>query len=269
MANRFRFLASIFCVAVLTISCSELGGAGLLGDLIGNSSGSGSGLLGGGRLSTAGLRFTDNSGGGIPEGSESIITGVQFIAADASSPYGTLIFTSSKQLDELYLQVAGESGYYSKVLTSSDIANKAGGEYGYSVDLDFAQGLNADGQKIIVSGRSTQGAVSIAKESQNSLIEERSCGNQSISGNFAGFIGRFDMRASYGSFKFEYETYNVPDEITVYSDSKARGTPLFHYPSGGTRGWMEEIIYFDSPTITIKVVGSREGTAWRFKAHCP
>jgi len=220
-----------------------------------------------GLLSTAGLQFMPSEE--IPEGSESIITGVQFIAADATSPYGTLIFTSSKELDALFLQVAGEDGYYVKMLTPNDIANRAGGEYGYSVDLDFAPGLDAESKKILVSGRSTQGTLSITKESQNTTIEKRSCSNSSVSGGYAGFIGSFDMGVNSGSFEFEYQTYTAPDEITVYGDAKAREPVLFHYPSGGTDGWKKETIYFWEPIISIKVVGSSSGTQWHFKVHCP
>jgi hypothetical protein len=218
--------------------------------------------------SLLGMQFMASEG--IPEGDESLITGVQFIAADDNSVYGTLIFTSSEELMELYLQIEDEDGYYIKELSSSDIANRANGDYAYSVDLDFAPGLDANGQNIKVSGKSKQGKISITKDSENSVIEKYSCNsNKEISGDYAGFIGSFDMGRNSGSFRFQYDTYYVPDEITVYGDSKARGTPIFHYPSGGTDGWEYKTINFSEPTITVKVIGSSQGTAWDFIVHCP
>jgi uncharacterized protein (TIGR02145 family) len=214
------------------------------------------------------MNFTGSQA--IPEGSESVITGVQFIAADENSPYGTVIFTSSEELVELYLQIDGENGYYSKSLTSSDIANFANGSYAYSVDLDFAPGLNADKQSVMVSGKSIQGKVSKPKDSENSLIDKLGCdGSVRIFGEYAGFIGSFDMGANSGSFKFEYETYVIPDEITIYGNPKAREAPIFHYPSGGTQGWKQATVNFSERNITVKVIGSAAGTAWDFKVHCP
>ncbi|MDR0516555.1 MAG: hypothetical protein LBH25_05865 [Fibromonadaceae bacterium] len=219
-------------------------------------------------LTNSGMQFMASEG--IPEGNESLITGVQFIAADGNSVYGTLIFTSSEELSELYLQVEDEDGYYMKELSSSDIANFSNGSYAYSVDLDFAQGLDADKQNIKVSGKSKQGKVSSAKDSENSLIEKYSCdGTKMISGDYAGFIGSFDMGRNSGSFKFEYDTYSVPDEVTIYGNSKARGYPIFHYPSGGTYELKSTTVNFSEREITVKVIGSAAGTAWVFKVHCP
>jgi hypothetical protein len=214
---------------------------------------------------TNGLQFTHSQG--IPDGGESVIKGVQFIAADANSPYGTLIFTSSDELTKLYLQIEGEDGYYTKDLSSSDIANTDGSSYAYSVDLDFAPGWDADQQKVMVSGVSKQGKTSKPVESETTVIEKYDCSsNGGFSGGFAGFIGSFDMGRNSGSFKFEYDTYYVPDEITIYGDSKARGTPIFYF-SGGDDG--VETVRFNERIITVKVIGSASGTAWDFIVHCP
>jgi hypothetical protein len=256
----FLSAASLLLAMSLTLSCSVLEDAkNKIGDVKEAFQSS---------LMNSGLQFAPSQN--IPDGGESVITGVQFIAADANSPYGTLIFTSSEELIELYLQIEGEDGYYIKQLSTSDIANNAGGSYAYSVDLDFAPDWgDADQQSIKVSGKSKQGKTSKPVESENSIIEKFNCSNtKQISGDIAGFIGSFDMGVNSGSFKFEYETYSVPDEITVYGDSKARGT-LFYYPSGGTNGWKSETISFSQPIITVKVIGSRNGTAWRFRVHCP
>jgi len=221
-----------------------------------------------GSLMNSNLHFAASEG--IPNGNYSIITGVQLIAANSNSEYGTLIFTSSEELVELYLQIDGENGYYWKTLSSSDIVNYSNGSYAYSVDLDFAPGLNANSKTIQVSGKSKSGKTSSPEEAKNEKIKEYSCNNNNwIEGDFAGFIGSFDMGRNSGSFRFEYETYSMPDEINIYGDSKARGTPIFHYPSGGTDGWRSETVYFSEPIITVKVIGSREGTAWSFVVHCP
>jgi len=216
-----------------------------------------------------GLQFMASEG--IPEGEESIITGVQFIAANGNSPYGTLIFTSNEELSELYLQVAGEDGYYVKTLTSADIANKASdSDISYSVDLDFAPDIDANNQKILVSGRSKSGKTSETKESKATTIEKYSCNaNKYIEGDEAGFIGSFNMGKSSGSFTFSYDTQWVPDEITIYNGTQARGTPIFYYPSGGTNGERSEVVRFSEANITIKVVGSASGTWWGILVPCP
>jgi len=204
----------------------------------------------------------------IPAGSSNLITGVQFITNSGGSTYGTLIFTSYGELMEMYLQIEGYNGYYVKELSKSDIANIAGSNYAYSVDLDFAPGFDVD-QTIKIGGKSKQGDVSSIKESENSSIGRYNCSSNYLSGDYAGFIGSFDMKRNSGSFMFEYNTYSVPDEVTVYDGPEARGTPLHHYPSGGTSGWKTVTVYFTKPTITVKVIGSSSGTAWDFIVNCP
>jgi uncharacterized protein (TIGR02145 family) len=278
-ATHFAMLLMALATSFTFLACGEHSLSDIFGDLLGNSSssydGSGGGASSGGGFSglvnslvNSGMNFTDSQT--IPNGNESVITGVQFIAADENSPYGTVIFTSSEELAELYLQIDGENGFYTKSLTSSNIADFSNRSYAYSVDLDFAPGLNADKQSVKVSGKSIQGKVSEPKDSENSLIDKLDCnGNVQIFGDYAGFIGNFDMGVNSGSFKFEYATYDMPDEITIYSDSKARGAPVFHYPSGSTEGWEQTTVNFSERNITIKVIGSGAGTGWDFKVHCP
>jgi len=269
MAKNFRFWASVSIALALTLSCSNglLGGLGGLGESENNES-NGSIFSGGNRLINSSLNFAPSSG--IPEGNDSIITGVRFIAAAADDSIGTLIFTSKEELVELYLQVGDEGGYYKKTLDSSDISNKAGAnDYSYSVDLDFAPGLDVQNQNIKVSGKSkADSTISAARGSENSLIEEFTCG-QDKNGYESGFIGRFDMRRDNNEFKFTYDTKSVPDEITIYEGSKGRGdSAIFRY-SGSSFGTKTAYVRYERSPISVKVVGSGVTTSWNFKVYCP
>jgi len=214
-----------------------------------------------------GLQFTSSAE--IPDGNSPIITKVQFITADGRSAYGTLIFSSSEELIELYLQIDGEDGYYTKALSSSDIANISNGSYAYSLYLNFAPGLNADELDIKVGGKSNQEEVSELKEAEKSTIEKYSCGSTTITGDVLGFIGSFDMGRNSGSFEFKYDTRNIPDAINIYDSPNATGTPIFHYPSGGTSGWKSTTVDFSHRIITVQVIGSASGTIWDFIVNCP
>jgi len=253
-------LSGLLLVLFLTSSCSIL-------DEAKNALSEVKDQLTSGLLSGAGLQFMDS--GEMPDGNYEIITGVQFIAANGNS-YATLIFTSTEELSYLYLQVAGQSGYYEKSLSQSDIANVGGGFYSYSVELDFAPELDFNNQKILVSGKSrSSGKVSETKESRPSVIKQYACnGNDEVSGDEAGFVGSFNMGKSSGSFKFNFNTYSVPDDITIYSGTNTRGVELYHFPSGGVVNKTEMISLRGEPTITIKVVGD-PGTAWDFRVYCP
>jgi len=264
MAKKISFLAGVSIAVALTFSCSGL--HGIFSGLSEEEPGNGITVLGN-RLVNSSLNF--ESSPGIPEGSDSFITGVKFIAAAAEDSIGTLIFTSSKELVELYLQVGDESGYYSKALTTSDISNKAGdNDYSYSVDLDFAPGLDIQSQDIKVSGKSKDDEVSVAKGSENSVIEVKTCG-QDVAGYESGFIGTFDMKRDNNEFKFTYDTKSVPDEISIYEGSKGRGdSAIFHY-SGSTTGTKTAYVRYQKSPISVKVVGSGSTTSWNFKVFCP
>lgn len=95
------------------------------------------------------------------------------------------------------------------------------------------------------------------------------CNAQVQSGGYEGYAGVFDMRQPYGTFVFEYNTHTQPDEITIYNGETTNGKEIFYYPMGGTNGECQANVKFDNQKITVKVIGSKEGTIWDFTVNCP
>jgi len=94
------------------------------------------------------------------------------------------------------------------------------------------------------------------------------CDAQVASGGEEGYMGIFEMGKNAGTFLFQYDTYTVPDEITIYEGTGKNGKVLFNY-AGGTKGMRQENIAFNNKTITVEVIGLGSGTSWEFKVNCP
>lgn len=100
--------------------------------------------------------------------------------------------------------------------------------------------------------------------------KEISCDEVSKSGGYGKTIQPVNLGQSSGIFQFDYNTYSVIDEITIYNGKSPKGKPIFHY-KGGTMGVVSEKVSYNSPDgyITVIVQGFESGTDWNFKVNCP
>lgn len=95
------------------------------------------------------------------------------------------------------------------------------------------------------------------------------CNADATSGGYITDVRHFSMGQKGGKFVFEYNTENVPDEITIYDGPDTTGKVIFHYPMGGTRSLKTATVEFDNSVITVKVVGGEPGTVWNYRVNCP
>jgi len=187
MTTRFCFLASVFSLAaMLTVSCGDSGTdflAELLGssssrtsgagstDLLGNFLGIGSSNL----LQNNRLGFQASTGTGATNGSAEVITDVKINGSALSGGSTGITVTSREELEELYLRIGQEEGYYRWVLDDGDLVSSSGGSYVYYIVLEFSQGLGngqGDGSEesipFVVSGLTKDGT--ITKEETETMI---------------------------------------------------------------------------------------------------
>jgi len=94
------------------------------------------------------------------------------------------------------------------------------------------------------------------------------CNTVVASGGEEGYIGSFAMGQQSGSFLFEYNTYNIPDKITIYEGTDTEGRILFAY-EGGSVLFVHTIVEFYEPIITVEVIGCGAQTVWEFVINCP
>ena len=94
------------------------------------------------------------------------------------------------------------------------------------------------------------------------------CDTTTASGGEEGYMGSFEMGQQGGTFLFEYNTYTIPDRITIYDGGDASGNVIFRY-EGGTEVVVREVVTFNESIITVVVVGLGASTGWNFVINCP
>jgi len=109
------------------------------------------------------------NGSGTPPGSPSAVQNPQFSGGGTAGSSGTLTFTSTQELSEVYLQIPGQSGYYVRRLTLADCVPNEGGGYTYTINLKYAPGYG--GQQPTVSG--TYATTGGSNDGEGTFIDER------------------------------------------------------------------------------------------------
>jgi subtilisin family serine protease len=143
----------------------------------------------------------------------------------------------------------------------------AGSNVGKLVQLDSALETVKSGKTVnCAPGRNPPG--SNPNQPNNPGLPPSRCNTAVKAGGDEGYVGSFDMGQKSGSFVFRYNTYNVPDRITIYDGRGTGGTVIFKY-DGGTGTYVDRVIEFNESVITVEVRGSRPGTAWDFVVNCP
>jgi hypothetical protein len=163
--NHLALAANLLLAVAFTLSCSSDDGEMFYGCIKGAciiSAGSS------GALQNSDMAFVNSA---IPTGKTAYIKDVQFNGNAIAGGSSSITVTSSEQLSELYLQVEGESGYYVRQLSESDLVSSQAGNYVYSVPLQFSQQLEGGELQFTVSGATAQHAVSSGRENKVQVIK--------------------------------------------------------------------------------------------------
>lgn len=95
------------------------------------------------------------------------------------------------------------------------------------------------------------------------------CNDLSESGGFGGIYRRVELgRPGPTVFRLRYETYNIPDTISVLYE----GRRIFIDPEASTRGdrWVDiHVPPGGSTAVQVEVIAPIQGTDWNFTVHCP
>lgn len=97
---------------------------------------------------------------------------------------------------------------------------------------------------------------------------QKPCNTKQLSGGIEGYLNSFDLGRDGGKFKFEYNTYSVPDRVTVYEGKGTSGKVLYDF-EGSCDDEKYEILFSSNRYVTVEVTGSEDGTAWVFNVGCP
>jgi hypothetical protein len=97
------------------------------------------------------------------------------------------------------------------------------------------------------------------------------CNTTQVAGGDTPETRTIQMGVASGTFKFDYETYSIKDQMLV----KYQGATLFDTGCVGTNGKQTTNINFSgtSTLVTVEVNpncgGPAAGTAWEFTVFCP
>jgi len=94
------------------------------------------------------------------------------------------------------------------------------------------------------------------------------CNTEQHAGGVEGYLGYFDMGQQNGTFPFEFNTYTVPDKVTVYDGKGTSGKVIYSY-EGGSSSMQSVQLPFSKRWVTVKIEGSSDGTSWVFNTGCP
>ena len=127
-------------------------------------------------LQNPSLGFMSNAPG-VPEGEVDVIEKVEISGSAISGGSVLVTVTSSEKLEELYLQIEGEDGYYVWTLEPEDLISGSAKPYVYQVALEFNKDLEG-GEKddpkeleFIVSGKTARGDVVEPKQKELKTIK--------------------------------------------------------------------------------------------------
>lgn len=95
------------------------------------------------------------------------------------------------------------------------------------------------------------------------------CNGLSESGGYGGIYRRVELgRNGPTVFTLRYETYRIPDTISVFYEGKR----IYIDPEASTNGdrWVDiHVPPGGSTAVQVEVLAPHQGTDWNFTAHCP
>ena len=175
---------------------------------------------------------------------------------------------SSAILPDCTLKVYVDGNY------NSDITNSGTGEFSVP-NLYFNQQISIIASKssymtndIKVRNASVAYLAKAPQSARDIPLDFPPCESAVRNGGVEGFLKEYDMGRPSGSFLFEYNTFTVPDHITIYDGKGTTNGVIFDY-KGGSISKETERVYFNNRIITIKVTSEDNDTGWDFYINCP
>ena len=109
---------------------------------------------------------------------------------------------------------------------------------------------------------------SITGMPQQATHKQSNCNDQQQAGANAPEVHTIDLGQSYGSFVFDFETFDEEDQIIISNG----GVKIFDTGCVGQNNSVQLNLRGFSPTITVRVNPNCNGgtsTQWNFTVHCP
>jgi hypothetical protein len=103
---------------------------------------------------------------------------------------------------------------------------------------------------------------------QPPVVHQSNCNDQQEAGGDAPEVHNINLGTAFGSFVFNYQTFDIKDQIIVSQG----GQTIFNSGCVGESGSVTLNLNGFSNTISVRVnpnCGGTSGTAWNFTVHCP
>ena len=110
--------------------------------------------------------------------------------------------------------------------------------------------------------------ISDTQTQTTSGFHQSNCNDQQEAGGDAPEVHNINLGTAFGSFVFDYDTYDVKDQIIVTQG----GQTILNTGCVGESGSISLNLNGFSKTISVRVnpnCGGTSGTKWNFTVHCP
>ncbi len=127
--------------------------------------------------------------------------------------------------------------------------------------------LNAANGSSTYTGTSSTGSM-VGTQTQQPVVHQSNCNDKQEAGGDAPEVHNINLGQSFGTFVFDYETFDVKDQIIVTQG----GQTIFNTGCVGADGSVPLNLNGSSSTITVRVnpnCDGTSGTSWNFTVHCP
>jgi len=220
--------ASLVLATALTISCGQH-----WDDFLNSMSASFNALTSNNLLQNQRLGFTSSSEEGVPSGNANVIKDVKISGNAINGGSTSITVTSSEELEELYLQIGDEAGYYRWILDPEDLIS-SNPDYVYFIVLEFNRSLGDEGNYVpfVVSGKTKGGEITVEQEKELK-VEKAKSGKMQISVSW-------DINDDVDLHVF------TPSGVELYYGTRETGNPdIDSNPACDIDGINSENVYFD------------------------
>ncbi|MCG6186259.1 peptidase associated/transthyretin-like domain-containing protein [Maribellus maritimus] len=105
-------------------------------------------------------------------------------------------------------------------------------------------------------------------QTQQAVVHQSNCNDKQEAGGDAPEVHNINLGQSFGTFVFDYDTYDIKDQIIVTQG----GQTIFNSGCVGADGSIPLNLNGRSSTVTVRVnpnCDGTSGTSWNFTVHCP
>ncbi len=127
--------------------------------------------------------------------------------------------------------------------------------------------INAASGNSPFSGTTSSGST-VGTPTQQPIVHQSNCNDKQEAGGNAPEVHNINLGQSFGTFVFDYETYDIKDQIVVIQG----GQTIFNTGCVGANGSVPLNLNGRSSIITVRVnpnCDGTSGTSWNFTVHCP